>query len=118
MAAAEQGVEKLQEVLDAERRGLPLPKDAVEAGEALRQRPEVPSEFLDDALVKTVPKRLGRPPVPLETLKEAAEVYKHARDDGQPTTKAVAEHFRIKPERARRWVWLCRKASGCCPPAA
>jgi len=67
------------------------------------------------AAEEALPKRIGRPVVSLETLQEVARIYTEAREEGEPTTKAVQEHFGIKPERARRWVWKCRNECGLLP---
>lgn len=72
-------------------------------------------EFVD-GLIDAAPKAAGRPRVPLETLREAAQVYKDAHANGRPPTKAVQEHFGIKKDRAARWVWLCRNKYGLLPP--
>jgi hypothetical protein len=74
-------------------------------GEIVRTVTSKPNpEAADDAL----PKRPGRPRVPLATLQEVAQVYLDARANNQHPTKAVQEHFGIKRDRAARWVWLCR----------
>lgn len=67
------------------------------------------------AAEEALPKRIGRPPVSPDDLKETARVYLEAKAKGEPTTKAVQDHFGIKPERARRWIWLCRNKYGLLP---
>lgn len=43
-------------------------------------------------------------------LKEAAEVYRSAHEQGHPPTVAVAEHFNLSHRSAARWVSQARDA--------
>lgn len=42
-------------------------------------------------------------------LKEAARVYLDAYSQGRSPTKAVADHFGVKPNTAAKWIVECRK---------
>jgi hypothetical protein len=50
-------------------------------------------------------------------LAEVAEVYRAAFTSGQPPTKAVADHFRVKRGTASGWVAQAR-AAGILPPTS
>ncbi len=84
----------------------------------LRRQYELENEFLATNQAETqwihdsnprTPKG-GRPRIPDETLLETTMVYNAAvlQADRAPS-KAVSRHFRIKPERGRRWVMYARQ---------
>jgi hypothetical protein len=59
-------------------------------------------------------KRGGRPPIPFETLVEAAAVYRQAFATTSPR-KAVAKHFSISDSQASKYITRARK-EGLLPP--
>jgi len=61
------------------------------------------------SLGQEVQRLAGRHTVTNEHLKEIAEVYKKAKKEGKPTTKAIEEYFHYSSSRARVLVVEARK---------
>ncbi|HEY5529991.1 MAG TPA: hypothetical protein VIL51_11190 [Thermoleophilia bacterium] len=78
--------------------------DAFSTGEAYTQDPNAQKKA-EDAL----PKRRGRPPLSLVTLREVAQVYDDAYRNRHNPTEAVQKRWNLKKSTASSWIFKARK---------